>query len=184
MFLFMMTSLDGYMEGKDHDLSWHHVDEEFNIFATKQLQEADTIVMGKNTYQLMESYWPTPQGMEDDPMVAAFMNTMPKVVVSHSLPEVQETAYWKNIQHIKDNVAEEIKKIKEGSGKAVIVLGSNNLCVTLLQENLLDEIRIMVNPVVIGEGTPLFSGLGKKPFTFRDTRKFSNGNMLLTYYPQ
>lgn len=184
MFLFMMISLDGYMEGLDHDLSWHHVDEEFNAFAAKQMQEADTILMGKNTYQLMESFWPSKAGLEDDPEVAGLMNTTPKIVVSHSLEKVNETGHWKNIRLIKDNLSEEVEALKNTEGKDIIVLGSNNLCVTLLQENLLDEIRIMVNPVVIGDGTPLFQGIKEKvTLTLTNLRQFSNGNILLSYQP-
>src|SRR5579863_9002836 len=98
IFLFMMVTLDGYFEGPDHDLSWHVVDTEFNDFAQKQLQEADTILFGRRTYQLMESYWPSPSSIEDDPEVAALMNQKPKIVVSNSLQTVEETENWKNVQ--------------------------------------------------------------------------------------
>lgn len=181
LFLFMMTSLDGYMEGENHDLSWHHVDTEFNTFATKQLDEADTILFGRKTYQLMESFWPTKEGLEGDPEVAKKMNSMSKVVVSHSLDKIVETNIWENVRLIRDNIAGEIRKLKELSEKSIIVLGSNNLCVTLIKEGLLDEIRIMVNPVAIGAGTPLFAGIGKTSFQLAKTRTFKNGNVLLTY---
>ena len=184
MFLFMMASLDGYVEGVDHDLSWHHVDEEFNSFAAKQMQEEETILMGKKTYQLMESFWPTTQGLEDDPVVAELMNITPKVVVSRSLVSVKETEHWKNIQLVQTNVAEEIKKLKNAKGNDIIVLGSNNLCTTLLQEKLLDEIRIMINPVAIGEGTPLFLGIQQKYFFHLEyTKVFKNGNVLEVMTP-
>ncbi len=178
----MMVSLDGYMEGPNHDLSWHHVDEEFSEFAIKQLQEVSTIIFGRTTYQLMESFWPTEVGLREDPETAKLMNEMPKVVFSTTLDKVAETDTWKNVRLVKNNIEQEINKIKDGEEKSIAVLGSNNLCVTLLEHGLLDEIRIMVNPVVIGKGTPLFAGI-KKPhnFTLIDTRKFKNGNILLTY---
>ncbi len=183
MFLFMMTSLDGYMEGLGHDLSWHNVDAEFNDFAVRQLEEADTILFGRKTYQLMESFWPSKQGLEDDPVVAKLMNETPKVVVSHSLQNVTETDIWKHVTLIKDNIAEEIEKLKHLPGKDIIVLGSNNLCVTLLEQGLLDELRIMINPVVIGNGTTLFKGIkNKHKLKLVNTREFHNGNMLLTYH--
>lgn len=178
----MMTSLDGYMEGEDHDLSWHNVDAEFNAFAVQQLQEVDTILFGRKTYQLMESYWPSTGALEDDPIVAKLMNTTAKVVFSKTLEKVTETENWKHVTLIKENVSKTIHKLKEESGKSIVVLGSNNLCVTLLKEQLLDEIRIMVNPVVVGKGTPLFEGIqNKEDFTLMDTRVFKNGNALLTY---
>lgn len=182
MLLFMVTSIDGYIEGPEHDLSWHHVDEEFNDFAIKQLDEADTILMGRKTYQLMESYWPTQDALADDPVVAEKMNNMQKVAVSHSLENVVETDYWKNARLVKENVAGELAKLKEQEGKPIIVMGSNNLCVTLLELGLLDEIRIMVNPVALGAGTQLFAGIDhKEAFTLTNTRTFKNGNVLLTY---
>lgn len=185
IFLFMMVSLDGYMEGPDHDLSWHTVDEEFNDFAVKQLEEAGTILFGRKTYQLMESYWPTKDGVEDDPAVAKLMNETEKIVISKSLKKVVETDTWKHIRLIKDNITEEIKKLKEQPGKSIVVLGSNNLCVTLLQEGLLDEVRIMLSPVVIGNGTQLFHGIqNKKSFHLISSRNFTNGNVLLTYSPK
>lgn len=185
MFLFMMSSLDGYIEGENHDLSWHNVDKEFNDFAAMQMQEADTIVMGRKTYQLMESFWPSKEGLEGDPVVAKIMNNTPKVVFSKTLVNVVETEYWKNATLIKENTVEEIKKLKKKEGKDIIVLGSNNFCVTLLENKLLDEIRIMINPVVIGKGTSLFSGLkGKIKLTVTKTREFKNGNILLYLSPE
>lgn len=182
MFVFMMVSLDGYMEGPGHDLSWHHVDEEFNIFAAQQMEKADTIVFGRSTYQLMESFWPSKAGLEGDPEVASLMNNTPKVVVSRTLEKVSETDIWKNITLVQENVSEKIQKLKKRGGKDIIVLGSNNLCVTLLKEGLLDEMRLMVNPVVIGSGTPLFQGIKEKVnFQLTSSRNFKNGNILLTY---
>lgn len=178
----MMASLDGYIEGEDHDLSWHNVDSEFNDFAVAQLKEADTLLFGRGTYQLMESFWPSKEGLEGDPEVASLMNSMKKVVVSHSLEKVTETDIWKNVELIKENTAQELARLKEEEEGSIAVLGSNNLCVTLLALGLLDEIRIMVNPVVIGKGTPLFATIkDKKYFTLTDTRTFKNGNILLTY---
>src|SRR6185503_4528908 len=144
LFLFMMISLDGFVEGPNHDLSWHNVDEEFNEFAAKQLQEIGMIVFGRRTYQLMEEYWPTAAPSDgNDEIVRNKMNSLPKVVFSKSLKEVHESQNWKNVQLFHDNIPEEIKKLKNPSSqssddakKDIAVLGSNNLCVTLLENNL------------------------------------------------
>jgi len=184
IFLFMMISLDGYFEGPGHDLSWHNVDDEFNDFAIKQLGEADAILFGRRTYELMESYWPTKQGVEDDTEVAHLMNETPKVVVSHSLENIKETKIWKHVRLINENVKDEITRLKKEKGGDIILLGSSNLSVSLLEWGLLDEVRIMIAPVVIGKGTPLFEGLKNKiNFKFIKARKFANGNVLLTYSP-
>jgi len=178
----MMTSVDGYFEGPDHDLSWHNVDAEFNDFAQAQMKEADAILFGRRTYQLMESYWPSKDGREDDPEVAHLMNETPKVVVSSSLKNVTETKIWKHVRLINENVEEQIRNLKQEKGGNIILLGSNNLCVSLLEWGLLDEIRIMIAPVVIGKGTPLFHGLqDKMNFHLDKTRIFASGNVLLYY---
>ncbi len=178
----MMVSLDGYIEGESHDLSWHNVDEEFNTFAAEQMDEGDIILFGRRTYQLMEGFWPSKEGLEDDPIVAEKMNTTPKIVFSRTLKSVQETDIWKNVRLVKNNIAEEIQKLKEQPGKALFVLGSNNLCVTLLELGLLDELRIMVNPVVIGKGTPLFAGIKEEVhLNLLESRTFGNGNVLMHY---
>lgn len=183
IFLFMMVSLDGYFEGPGHDLSWHHVDSKFNDFAIKQMQEADTILFGKRTYQLMESFWPSKAGLEGDPEVANLMNSTSKVVVSSSLKKVFQTEHWKHVRLINENVEKEIRKLKNAKGKDIIVLASSNLCVSLLKWGLLDEVRIMINPVVIGKGTPLFHGIKEKVgFKLMKSRNFKSGNILLTYH--
>jgi len=184
IFLFMMTSLDGYFERPEHDLSWHHVDEEFNDFAQAQMKEADTILFGRRTYQLMESFWPSKEGLEGDPEVAHLMNETPKIVVSRSLKEVKETKLWKHIRLINENVKDEITRLKKEKGGDIILLASSNLCVSLLEWGMLDEIRVMINPVIIGKGTPLFEGLNDKiSFKLTKSRNFANGNVLLTYLP-
>lgn len=178
----MMVSLDGYFEGENHDLSWHNVDSEFNEFAIPQTESVGTLLFGRRTYELMRDYWPSEEARKTDPVVAKQMNSKPKIVFSKSLQSVEETKYWKNVRLVKENVVEEIGKLKKNSEKDIAVYGSNNFCVTLLENNLLDEIRIMVNPIVIGKGTPLFYGI-KKPIHFhlKGTRIFKSGNTLLIY---
>jgi dihydrofolate reductase len=177
LFLFMMISLDGYFEGKDHDLSWHNVDEEFQEFAIEQLEEIGTIIFGKTTYEMMASFWPTDLA-KDDPETAQLMTKTPKIVISHSL----EKADWENTTLIKENVEEELRKLKENSNKDLAIFGSSNLTVSLLEMGLVDELRIMVNPVVIGEGTPFFEGIKNKlKLKLEKTRQFKNGNVLLYY---
>ena len=164
-------------------MSWHNVDAEFNDFAIPQMMEADTILFGKRTYQLMEAFWPSPAGLEGDPEVADLMNNTPKVVVSSSLKKVTETEHWNNVRLISTNGAKELQKLKEQPGKDIIVLASSNLCVSLIEWGLLDEIRIMENPVAIGDGTTLFHGLKKRvKFRLVQERTFQSGNALLTYH--
>ena len=179
-----MTTLDGFFEGPDHDISWHHVDGEFGLFAEKQMREADTILFGRRTYQLMEEFWPSQAGLSDDPVVAELMNTTPKIVVSKTLKNVTETKHWKQVTLLHKVDAEYFHNLKKQPGKAIIVLASSNLCLSLLKLGLLDEVRVMINPVVIGRGTPLFAGSKHKiSLTLEKSRTFGNGNILLYYKP-
>jgi dihydrofolate reductase len=180
MILFMMVSLDGYVEGSNHDLGWHNVDTEFSQFAIDQLDEVGTLVFGRKTYEMMASFWPSKAGRQGDPAVSKRMDTMPKIVVSKSLGK----AGWNNTRLIKDDVANQLKQLKSESKKNLLVLGSNDLCVSLLERELLDELRLMINPVVLGAGTPLLKGL-KQPqkLLLVKNRRFDSDNVLLTYYP-
>lgn len=180
LFLFMMTSLDGYYEGPDHDINWHNVDAEFNEFAIQQMNEVGTLLFGRKTYDLMASYWPTEAAKRDDPVVADLMNRLPKVVFSGRLNEVE----WSNSRLVKGNAAEEASRLKEQSGKDIAIFGSSDLTVSLTHAGLVDEYRIMVAPVALGNGKSLFKGLnGKVNLDLLNTRTFRSGNVLLYYRP-
>ena len=171
-FLFMMVSLDGYFEGKDHDLSWHNVDEEFVAFADAQLDEADTLVFGRKTYEMMAAYWPN-ETAEDS--TAVRMNKTQKIVFSRTA----FTPEWENTVASTDLVAK-MTELKSHDGKDIAVLGSSHLGKELLEAGLLDEVRIMINPVFVGGGSTLFEGLNRH-VTLIITRTFKSGNVLLTY---
>ena len=178
VFFFMMVSLDGFFEGPNQDISWHNVDEEFNEFAINQLKEVDTLLFGRVTYQGMANYWPTESAISDDPIVAALMNSLPKIVFSKTLHAVE----WDNSRLIKENIAGEISKLKQQPGKDIAIFGSSDLTVALTQMDLVDEFRIMINPVVLGNGKPLFQGIQNKlDLKLLKTKVFKSGNVLHYY---
>jgi dihydrofolate reductase len=178
---FMLTSLDGYYEGPGHAIDWHNVDAEFNKFAIAQLDAVDTLLFGRVTYEMMAAFWPTDAAMKNDPVTAAAMNRLPKVVFSRTLA----SATWQNTRLVKDHLAEEVIKLKEQAGKDLIILGSSDLSVSLVQDGLIDEFRIMVNPVALGNGKTLFNGLpGWLKLELIKTRTFKSGNVLLNYRPK
>jgi dihydrofolate reductase len=180
VFLFMMVTLDGFFEGPDHEIDWHNVDEEFNEFAIGQLNEVDALLFGRVTYQGMASYWPTPFAKENDPIIADKMNTIPKIVFSKTLDKVE----WNNSRLVKENIAEEVSQLKQQQGRDLAIFGSANLAVSLLQMGFIDELRIMVNPVVLGNGKPLFTGIHDRlNLKLIKTRTFRSGNVLLYYQP-
>ena len=182
---FMMTTLNGLYERGRWDvapnaLDWHTTDDEFETFAAEQLGEADTILFGRVTYEGMASYWPTPEAIASDPAVAEQMNALAKVVFSRTLTSVS----WSNSRLAGEDVAGEIRRLREQPGKDILILASSDLAVTLAAEGLIDEYRIMVNPVLVGRGKPMFAGLARDvSLTLLGTRTFGNGNVLLTYAP-
>ncbi len=180
LFSFNMMTLDGFFAGPDGDISWHNVDEEFNEFAIKHTTEAGVLLFGRKTYKLMASYWPTSHALNDDPVVAEIMNSIPKVVFSTSLP----AADWSNTRLVRGNIEEEVLDLKKQNAKDLAVFGSADLLAELTRLNLVDEHRIMLNPVVLGQGMPLFKNpehrLNMKLIAVRE---FRSGNVLLTYQP-
>ena len=146
-------------------------------FAEDQLDEVDTLLFGRRTYELMESFWPTKEAIVSESGTAKRMNALKKIVFSHEPFKVN----WENAESM-TNVVHDIMWLKDQPGKDMAVFGSSNLCVTLLQHNLLDEIRIMVNPLVLSEGTTLFHGITTRhDFNLTSSRVFKSGNVLLTY---
>lgn len=180
LILFNMVSLDGFFEGPNHDINWHNVDEEFNEFAIEQLNTIDSLVFGRVTYELMASYWPTNEALTEDPVIASKMNNLPKIVFSKTLSGVD----WQNSRLVKGDAAREISKLKKKSGKDLIIFGSADLAASLIKSNLIDEFRVMVSPILLGKGIPLFKGIHEKlNLKLLKTRTFSSGNVLLYYQP-
>lgn len=180
LFAANLVTLDGYFEGLNRDISWHNVDAEFNEYAIDMLNSVDTLLFGRVTYELMASYWPTPDAIKNDPIVAERMNNLPKIVFSRTLDKVE----WHNTRLVKDNIEEAIQKMKKQPGKDMALLGSGSILTGLAQRGLIDEYRIMVNPVVLGDGKPLFKGIKDRlDLKLLKTRTFHNGNVLLYYQP-
>jgi len=174
----MMTSLDGYFEGPGREIDWHNVDEEFNNYAIDLLDSVDMLIFGRVTYELMAGYWPTEQALNDDPVVAERMNNLFKVVYSTTLKEVK----WKNTILENKFVPEQIVKLKLVPGKDIAIFGSSDLALGFIENNLIDEYRIFINPVVLGDGKTLFKGLKEKlNLKLAGSKIFLSGNVLLSY---
>jgi dihydrofolate reductase len=179
--LFDLITLDGFFEGTNKELDWHNVDKEFSEFANEQLLSADMLLFGRVTYEIMKAYWPTESAIKNDPIIAEKMNAIPKIVFSRTLKKAE----WNNTQLIKENIEEEVKKMKQQPGKNIFIQGSANLSSTLRQLNLIDEYRVIINPILLGAGTPLFKSVKDKlELKLINTRVFNSGNVLLCYEPK
>jgi dihydrofolate reductase len=176
--MFNLITLDGYFAGINGDISWHQVDEEFNKFSIQQLQTSGGLVFGRITFQLMANYWPTKQANEDDPIVAELMNSVPKYVFTRTLQRVE----WNNTQLMRGEAVEEMKVLKQQPGKDLFIFGSANLSQVFIQNRLIDEFRILINPIILGNGMPLFTNKGKHlNMKLINSKTFKNGNILLDY---
>ncbi|MFI5153647.1 MAG: dihydrofolate reductase family protein [Chitinophagales bacterium] len=174
----MMISLDGYFEGSQGSLDWHIVDKEFNDYAVELLKSVDGLIFGHRTYDLMESYWTSPDALHNDPEVTPYMNDLTKYVFSKELKSV----HWKNTILIHSDPAVEISRIKKLPGKNMAIFGSSNLMLSLIDKGVVDEYRIFISPTILGQGNSLFKGLGKRVnLKLRDSRVLKSGNVLLKY---
>jgi dihydrofolate reductase len=181
--VFENVTADGYFAGENGDISWAHrtgSDPEWDAFVAENASGGGQLLFGRITYELMASYWPTPQAARDDPTVAKGMNDLPKVVFSRTL----QKASWSNTKVVKGDLGEEVRKMKNASGKELVILGSGSLVSQLAPEGLIDEYQMVVNPVVLGKGRTMFEGIKEKlPLKRTKTRAFGNGNVLLCYEP-
>ncbi len=177
----MLISLDGYFEGPNKELDWHIVDDEFNEYAGEVLDSVDMLLFGRVTYQLMASYWPTLAARTDDPVIAEKMNRLPKIVFSKTLAKAE----WNNTRLVKENIEEEIDKLKRQPGKDLVIFGSSDLTLSLSESGLIDEYRLFVIPVFLGAGKPVLHGLkGRLHMKLLSTRQFKSGVVLLCYQPK
>jgi dihydrofolate reductase len=177
--VFNFTTLNGYFEGPNHDLGWHHKGGEPADFAVDMLGNDGTLLFGRVTYQMMASYWPTPLASEHDAEMAKGMNAADKVVFSRTLRAPE----WHNSRLATGTLHDEVLQLKQRD-KDACVLGSGSLVTQLAEANLVDEYSFMIDPVALGEGTPLFKGLRRTlDLKLTASRVFANGAVLLTYRP-
>jgi dihydrofolate reductase len=171
-----LVSLDGFFEGTNKELDWFVVDHEFFEYAKDMLRSADTLLFGRVTYQHMANYWPSAPADE----IADKMNNLPKIVFSKTLQKVE----WKNSRLVQDNIGEEISKLKQQPGKDMVLLGSAKLASELLQLGLIDEYRVILQPVLLGSGNPLFKEIKERiKLKLAGTKSFGSGVVVL-YYQQ
>ncbi|NIJ54220.1 dihydrofolate reductase family protein [Dyadobacter arcticus] len=178
---FNFLTLNGFYKGADGDISWHrHGGEESSFASDKMESRTSILIFGRTTYDQMASWWPSPMALESMPEVAKGMNESSKIVFSTTLESVD----WENTRLIKGDLIEEIKKLKADPNVQMTILGSGSIVAQLADAGLIDHFGIMIDPVAIGEGTPLFTGIKSKlDLNLVDTKTFDSGVVLLNYVP-
>jgi dihydrofolate reductase len=178
--VFNVITLDGYFEGPNRNLSWPKHGAEEDEFAIERLKSGNTLLFGRVTYEMMASYWPTPNAIKYSPLIADGMNNADKIVFSRTLNK----AKWNNTTVMKNNIVEEIKKMKQMPGKDMTLMGSGSILIQFAEHGLIDEYQIRVDPIVLGDGTPIFKNIKHKlNLKLTMTKTFKSGAILLCYQP-
>ncbi|MER6955584.1 dihydrofolate reductase family protein [Streptomyces sp. NPDC000618] len=180
--LMMSMSLDGYIEGPGHDISWHRVDDEVHRYVNDRVRELGAMLLGRTTHDLMADFWPTADADPAAPAsvadFAAIWREKPKFVYSRTLEHVEG-----NTTIVRDVVPAEVNALKEQIG-GDLGLGGAELAAAFLRQDLVDELRVYVHPVLVGDGTPLFPHIDR-PATaalhLTESRTFGNGVVMLHY---
>ncbi len=172
-----LVSVDGVFESPE-EWAFSYSNDEMNEANASGMAASDALLLGRVTYEGLAAFWPNQPG--GDPMVD-YINSVPKLVVSTTLEEPLE---WNNSTLIKGNVADEITDLKRQPGKDITIIGSGALVRSLLREGLLDELNLMVHPIVLGSGKRLFEDGGdRKALELVDSQTFDSGVISMTYRP-
>ncbi|MDE1810705.1 MAG: dihydrofolate reductase [Candidatus Micrarchaeota archaeon] len=180
--VFNLVTIDGFFAGPNGEIDWHNYDDEMGRHSITQLKSLSVLIFGRTTYEMMASYWPTPEGIKGEPVVAEIMNNIPKMVFSKTLKQVEDGTLWKNVKVFHEIKPEDILKIKEQEGGDIAIFGSGTIVQQFTNLGLIDEYRLVVNPIILGKGKPLFKDIDARlNLKLLETKVFKNGNVLLRY---
>ncbi|HUX84939.1 MAG TPA: dihydrofolate reductase family protein [Chitinophagaceae bacterium] len=178
---FEFLSVDGFFEGLNHDISWNIHGPEEEQYSIQILEKDNILLFGRRTYTLMQDYWTSPDAIQNDPRIIRGMNNAEKVVFSRSLKQVD----WIGTTLVHENPADWAKKMKQGGGKDLTILGSGSILSQLTDHGLIDEYQFQINPIALGEGTPIFRGIQKRvKLELIQSRVFKSGIVLVCYKPR
>ncbi len=180
---FEFVSVDGFFAGPNGEIDFFKEikpDAEWHEYSHQQASAAaNTLLLGRITYEMMKSWWPTDMAIQMDPVMAKVMDESPKVVISKSLEPEQQEGNWKNVRILRSIARNEIEAIKESGG--ITILGSGTIVQQMTNFGLIDRYELVVVPTVLGAGKALFHGVSKQDFRLTKSRPFGNGIALLRY---
>ena len=174
-------TLDGFVAGAKGEMDWIQLDDEMFDMVYEFTNSADTALYGRVTYEMMEAYWPTagdkPNATKHDIEHSNWYNKSEKVILSKTIKEKKEKTTF-----INENAATELEKLKNDGDKNILVFGSPSVVHLLMKHNLIDEYWLFVNPIILGEGISLFTGLSNRTSLKLVTSKvFDYGVTALNY---
>jgi len=177
---FNFITLNGYLHGPEGDISWHRHGAEENQFAAESMKAGNTLLFGRRTYEMMAAYWPGPMAIENDREVAEGMNNADKIVVTRTLKK----ATWNNTRILTGDLVTGINRLKASPGNNITLLGSGSILTQLAENGLIDEYLLMIDPVAIGSGTPVFNKIRSVlNLKLTNVKAFKSGVVLLSYIP-
>jgi dihydrofolate reductase len=179
---FMHTSLDGFVAGRNGEMDWINLDDAMFDFVATMTDQADTALYGRVTYEMMQSYWPKageqPNATKHDKEHSNWYNKVSKVVLSKT---IRETGLH-NTKVISDHLSDNINKLKQQNGKNILIFGSPGASQSLLNQGLIDEFWLFVNPIILGQGMPLFKDIiGTTKLKLVESKTFACGVIALHY---
>lgn len=177
--VFNNLSLDGYFADASGAMDWaHKQDEEWNAFSGENAGGEGELLFGRVTYEMMASFWPTPQAAQMMPEVAAGMNAMRKYVFSRTLA----SADWQNTTLLSGDLADQARILKSQPGPGLVILGSGSIVSQLTEAGLIDSYQLVICPIVLGSGRTLFETVrANVQLRLVNSRTFQNGNVVLSY---
>jgi len=186
---FMHISLDGFVAGLNGEMDWIKIDDELFDHVGKRINISDTALYGRKTFELMEGYWPTaadkPNASKHDIEHSEWYSKIHKVVLSKTMKGTNSSAGQAGLTNttiISNNLTERINEVKQGSGEDILLFGSPTATHSLIQLNLIDGYWLFVNPIILGQGIPLFKDIKEKiKLKLVTTRQFSSGVNELNY---
>jgi len=183
--VFDHVTVDGYFSGPDGEMDWFQSihDDEWKRFSDENAGSANaTLMFGHTTYEIMKSFWPTQTAMQIDPKMTIMMRNSKKIVFSRTLQQPQDEETWKNVRVVSAIDPLMLKELKQR--EEIMILGSGTIVRQLTDLGLIDEYLLVLVPVILGRGRPLFKDVHRKNLELQDIRHFNSGIVLLTYRPQ
>jgi dihydrofolate reductase len=181
---FVHVTVDGFFAGPRGEIDWFKAigrDPEYEAYTHEQAQSDSTLIFGRTTYEMMKSYWPTPEAIKADPEMAKVVDHSPKLVFSRSLRKVEEVPNWKNIELLHKIDPKDIRTRKKEAKGEFTILGSGSIFRQFANEGLLDAYSLVVVPIVLGNGKPLFKDVKRTELKLEGSRSFKNGLTVLRY---
>jgi dihydrofolate reductase len=180
--VYNFITVDGYFSGPNGELNWHQYDEEMGQLSKEQMKTFSALIFGRTTYEMMAGYWPTTEAASE-PDVAQALNNLPKLVFSSSMEQVADGPVWKNVKVFSDIDPQVVQSWKSQYPDGdIAIFGSGSIVQQFTKLGLIDEYRLMVNPLILGKGKLLFQDVDQMmDLKLVRTKQYKNGNVFLVY---